>query len=57
VSVAAESDIVQIRTEYQAIRAALPNLKVETVTLNGISTEGADAKAYRDGKECPVNQG
>jgi len=50
VSVAAESDIAQIRAEYQAIRTALPNLKVETITLDGISTEGADAKAYRDGK-------
>src|SRR5258706_13032859 len=50
VSVAAESDVVQIRAEYQAIRAALPNLKVETATLDGVSTEGADATAYRDNK-------
>jgi hypothetical protein len=49
VSVASETDIAQIRAEYQAIRAALPNLKVEKVTLEGYSTEGADAKAYRDG--------
>jgi hypothetical protein len=47
-SVASESDIAQIRAEYQSIRAALPNLKVETVTLDGYSTEGTDAKAYRD---------
>ena len=50
VAVAAESDIIQIRAEYQAIRAARPNLKVETVTLDGMSTEGADATAYHDGK-------
>jgi outer membrane protein TolC len=34
-SVAAKSDIIQIRAEYQAIRAALPKLKVETAKLNG----------------------
>jgi hypothetical protein len=49
VSVASETDIAQIKTEYQSIRAVLLNLKVEKVALDGYSTEGADAKAYRDG--------
>lgn len=49
-SLAEDLGIVHIRKEYQAIRNALPQLKTETVELSGYSTEGGEAKAFRDGK-------
>jgi hypothetical protein len=49
-STAADSRISDIRAEYQAIRSALPTLKEENISLFGYSTEGGEAKAYRDAK-------
>ncbi len=40
--------ILQIRQEYQSIRAALPELTVRSVYFEGYSAEGGEAKAYRD---------
>ncbi len=50
VSLANDSTITQIRKEYQAIRSALPILKMESIALFGYSTEGGEAKVYRDAK-------
>jgi hypothetical protein len=47
-AVIADSPISEIRSEYQAIRNALPKLRVEQLELSGYSTEGGVAKAYRD---------
>ena len=47
---AADSTISQIRKEYQSIRNALPKLKGESVELSGYSTEGGEARVYRDTK-------
>jgi hypothetical protein len=44
----ADSRIADIRSEYQAVRDALPRLRVEQRELSGYSTEGGVAKAYRD---------
>jgi len=49
-SFAEDPGIVHIRKEYQAIRNALPQLKAETVELSGYSTEGGEARAFRDNK-------
>jgi hypothetical protein len=46
--VIANSPISEIRSEYQAIRNALPKLRAEQLELSGYSTEGGVAKAYRD---------
>jgi len=50
VSLADDSTITQIRKEYQAIQSALPTLKMESLALYGYSTEGGEAKVYRDAK-------
>jgi hypothetical protein len=47
-AVIAYSPISEIRSEYQAIRNALPKLRAEQIGLSGYSTEGGVAKAYRD---------
>jgi hypothetical protein len=46
----AESRVSDIRAEYQAIKGALPMLKEEKVSMDGYSTEGGEAKVYRDVK-------
>jgi vacuolar-type H+-ATPase subunit I/STV1 len=51
-AVMADSPISEIRSEYQAIRNALPKLRVEQLELSGYSTEGGVAKAYRDPAEA-----
>ncbi len=43
-----QSDILFIRGEYQAIRDALPRLATETAEIVDFSTEGGEAKAFRD---------
>lgn len=37
-----------IRSEYQAIREALPGLATEQAEISDLSTEGGEAKAFRD---------
>jgi hypothetical protein len=46
--VIADSLVSEIRSEYQAIRNALPKLRAEQLELSGYSTGGDVAKAYRD---------
>ena len=49
-SAAAPADrrIADIRKEYQAVKSALATCKVSSVELDGYSTDGGEAKAYRD---------
>ena len=47
-SAVADPAISQIRAEYQAIRKALPTYSEESVDLADESTEGGEAKIYRD---------
>jgi hypothetical protein len=47
-SAVADSAIAQIRAEYQAIRKALPTYSEESMDLADKSTEGGEAKIYRD---------
>jgi hypothetical protein len=47
-SAVADPAISQIRAEYQAIRKALPTYSEESVNLADESTEGGEAKVYRD---------
>ncbi|MDA8135471.1 MAG: hypothetical protein M0T82_12690 [Desulfobacteraceae bacterium] len=46
----ADSRVSDISAEYQAIKGALPMLKEEKVSMDGYSTEGGEAKIYRDAK-------
>jgi len=49
-SEAVDTRISDIRAEYKAIKSSLPTLKEEKVSLFGYSTEGGEARAYRDVK-------
>ena len=49
-SVAGDIEISHIRSEYQNIQKALPAMKAESIPLSEYSTEGGEAKAYRDKK-------
>ena len=49
-SFAEDSAVLRIRNEYQSIQNALPRLKAESIELSGYSTEGGEAKAFRDSK-------
>lgn len=46
----ADQRVTDIRKEYQAIRSALSSYSQETVDLDGYSTDGGTARAFRDGK-------
>jgi hypothetical protein len=47
-SIAEEPAILHIRGEFQSIQQALRSLTVQSVDLDGYSTEGGEAKAFRD---------
>jgi len=47
-SFAEDPAVLHIRKEYQSIQSALPRLKAEPLELSGYSTEGGEAKAFRD---------
>jgi hypothetical protein len=47
-SAIADPTIAQIRAEYQTIRQALPTYSEESIDLADASTEGGEAKIYRD---------
>lgn len=47
-SIADNSAILHIRKEYQSILNTVPSLKAESLPLSEYSTEGGEAKAYRD---------
>jgi len=49
-SLAEDPAVLRIRKEYQSIQSALPRLKTEPFELSGYSTEGGEAKAFRDSK-------
>jgi hypothetical protein len=47
-ALAEDPAVLRIRKEYQSILSALPRLKAESFELTGYSTEGGEAKAFRD---------
>lgn len=49
-SLAEDPTVLRIRKEYQSIQGALPRLKAESIELSEYSTDGGEAKAFRDSK-------